>query len=87
MTTRVETLAAEGAEQQGAPNGPFPQADRVPAAHDGPLFELEGIGRTLQDLAPGETSAAKRGQRTALIFSAVGFVLMVGFGIWMLIGG
>lgn len=45
--------------------GAFPQKDRFPAAQDGPIFELEAMERTLDDL-----NSAREGVRARLAWSA-----------------
>ena len=66
--------------------GPFPQDDRVPAAQDGPLFELEAIGRTLDDLSPAQKRRPPVGVRFRLEWSAAAVVALVVFLGWLLIG-
>jgi hypothetical protein len=65
--------------------GPFPQADRFPAAHDGPLFELEAIGRTLDDLSP-RASRPRRGVGAKLAWAAGALLALVAFMGWLLVG-
>lgn len=45
------------------------RADRVPAAHDGPHFELEAIGRTLDDLSPAGKRRPPRRVRAKLAWA------------------
>jgi hypothetical protein len=66
--------------------GPFPEADRIPAAHDGPLFELDTIGRTLDDLSPAEQRRPPRGVRFKLEWTAAALVALVAFVGWLLVG-
>jgi hypothetical protein len=66
--------------------GPFPKADRVPAARDGPIFELESIGRTLDDLSPADKSKRTRGVRAKLIWVTAALVALMAFVGWLLFG-
>ena len=66
--------------------GPFPKADRFPAAQDGPLFELEAIGRTLNDLSPAERRRPPRGVRAKVAYVAGALLVLVAFMGWLLIG-
>jgi glutathione S-transferase len=65
--------------------GPFPATDRVPAAHDGPLFELGAIGRTLDDLSPAQKGEPRRGARAKLIWVAAAVLALVAFMGWLLV--
>lgn len=67
--------------------GPFPQADRIAAAHGGPRFELEGIGRTLDDLGPAERLAPRRNVRAKLMWVAAALVALAAFMGWLLVSG
>ena len=64
---------------------PFPRADRFPAAEGGPLFELEAIRRTLDDLTLAERTVPKPGERAALMWSAAALLALVAFMVWLLI--
>ena len=65
--------------------GPFPRADRVPAARDGPQFELEAIGRTLDDLSPAQKRKPPQGVRFRLLWAGAALVALMAFMGWLLV--
>jgi hypothetical protein len=65
--------------------GPFPQADRFPAARDGPQFELEAIGRTLDDLSPAEQRKPPQAVRSRLMWAGAALVALMAFMRWLLV--
>ncbi len=66
--------------------GPFPQADRFPAAQDGPEFQLHAIGRALDDLSPAEQRKPPRAVRARLTWAAAALVALMAFVGWLLFG-
>jgi hypothetical protein len=67
--------------------GPFPEADRVPAAADGPEYELHAIGRTLEDLSPADRASPRPGGITRPLMGVVLVVIaLLAFVGWLLVG-
>jgi len=67
--------------------GPVPDADRVPAAADGPMYELQSISRILDDLNPQDKKLEPRpgGVRAPLIWAAILLVALIAFAGWLLV--
>ncbi|HWF77639.1 MAG TPA: hypothetical protein VN694_10740 [Caulobacteraceae bacterium] len=66
--------------------GPFPRGDRVPAAQDGARFELEAIGRALDDLSPAQQRRPPASVRARLEWSAAAIIALIVFLGWLLVG-
>jgi hypothetical protein len=70
-----------------APQGPFPNSDRVPPTANRPRDELRSFGRTLEDLAPAEKRPTRPGGVLApLIWVAVTLNALGAFVGWLLVG-
>jgi len=60
---------------------------RFPPAEDGPLYELESVGRTLGDLGPGEMLAPRPGGVIApVVWSTIATLALIAFVGWLLVG-
>jgi hypothetical protein len=67
--------------------GPFPEGDRVPAAADGPEYELQAIGRALDDLRPrGGVAPRTGGIARPLAGVALVVIALLAFVGWLLVG-
>ncbi len=66
-------------------DGPFPSADRAPAAYNGSLYELEAIRRTLDDLSPAERRRPPTDVRFKLEWSAAAVAALAAFLGWLLL--
>jgi hypothetical protein len=65
--------------------GSSPRDDHVPAAQDGPLFELEAVGRALDDLSPAQKRRPPQGVRFRLEWSAAALIALIAFLGWLLV--
>ncbi len=62
--------------------------DKFPPAEDGPRYELQSVGRTLDDLDP-ETEAAPAAQRRVygpLVAVGLTILALLAFVGWLLVG-
>ncbi len=60
--------------------------DRFPPAEDGPRYEMQSVGRTLDDLEPAaQAEPSKGGVGGALIWVALAVVALVAFVSWLLV--
>jgi hypothetical protein len=61
--------------------------DRFPPAEDGPRYEMQSIGRTLDDLEPAEEVEARAGGvGRPLAWVALAVFALIAFVCWLLVG-
>jgi len=61
--------------------------DRFPPAEDGPRYELQSVGRTLDDLEPSEEIAPRPGGvAKPLAWVALTLLALLAFVGWLLVG-
>jgi hypothetical protein len=61
--------------------------DKFPAAEDAPSYELQSIGRTLDDLTPEEETAPRPGGvAKPLVWSFLALLALIAFVGWLLVG-
>jgi hypothetical protein len=61
--------------------------DRFPPAEDGPSYELQSVGRTLDDLTPQEETAPRPGGiARPVMWSFLALLALVAFVGWLLVG-
>jgi hypothetical protein len=65
--------------------GPFPSADRIPAAYGGPMFELLSISRMLDDMSHAEGQTPAIGVRASLMWAAGGILSLAAFLGWAIL--
>jgi len=59
--------------------------DAFPPARDGPRFEIQAIGRSLEDLTPAEV-AVPRDVVVPMLFTALALIALMAFVGWLLVG-
>ena len=60
--------------------------DRFPTAEAGPRYEMQAIGRALDDIAPKDRAYEARDIWEALFWSLAGLLLLMAFVGWLLVG-
>ena len=60
--------------------------DRFPPAEDGPRYEMQAIGRALEDLAPRDRASEAGDPWAPLFWSLAGLLLLMAFVGWLLVG-
>jgi hypothetical protein len=61
--------------------------DRFPPAEDGPRYEIQSVGRTLDDLEPSEEIAPRPGGvMRPLVWVALVLLALMAFVGWLLVG-
>jgi len=68
-------------------SGPVPDADRVPGEDPAPRYELQTVGRSLDDSYPLDRSPTQRGGvRHPVLWMAILLVVLLAFVGWLLVG-
>jgi hypothetical protein len=65
--------------------GPFPAADRFPAAEDGPEFQLRSVGHSLDDLSPAERRLPPEAVRARFMWATAALIALIAFVGWLLV--
>jgi hypothetical protein len=61
--------------------------DRFPPAEDGPRYEIQSVGRTLDDLEPSEEIAPRPGGfLRPLVWVGLALMALMAFVGWLLVG-